>query len=81
MKGSNNSNAVFEVEVENFSARLADLKNISLFKMIYLLKEAIIGYERLFHNYGPFIVSAKMIMMNMANKCKVWLSDNFASNT
>ena len=44
MKESNSSNAIFEVLIESFSLRLADLKNISLFKMLYLLKESIIGY-------------------------------------
>jgi hypothetical protein len=77
---SNTLNSVFEVEVEKFSATLAELKNISLFKMLYLLKEAVIGFERLFHSYGPFAVSARMIGLNMTNKCKVWLNDNFASN-
>lgn len=60
--------------------RLADLRDLSLFKLLYLLKESLIGFERLFHLYGAFMVSAKMVALNMANKCKVWLNDNFASN-
>jgi hypothetical protein len=68
------------VEVEKFAVRLADLKDISLSKMIYLLKESIIGFERLFHSYGPFMISSKMVALNMANKCKVWLNENFTSN-
>jgi hypothetical protein len=60
--------------------RLADLQNISLFKMLYLLKEAAIGFERLFHIYGPFVLTPRMVALNAANKCKVWLADDFASN-
>lgn len=74
------SECIFEVEVEDFSVRLADLQNISLFKMLYLLKEALIGFERLFHMHGPFVLTSRMVALNKANKCKVWLADDFASN-
>lgn len=48
--------------------------------MLYLLKEALIGFERLFHMYGPFVLTSRMVALNKADKCKVWLADDFASN-
>jgi hypothetical protein len=71
---------VLSVEVETFPLRLAELKDLPLFKILYLLKEAIIGFERLLDRVGPFEVTAKMVALSQSHKCKVWLNDNFASN-
>ena len=68
------------VQIENFPLRLGDLTTIPLFKVIYLLKEAVIGFERLYNKFGPFAISNKMVALNQQNKCKIWLNENFASN-
>jgi hypothetical protein len=59
---------------------LADLTTIPLFKLLYLLKESVIGFERLYNKFGPFTISNKMIALNQQNKCKIWLNEDFASN-
>jgi hypothetical protein len=53
---------------------LADLGEISLFRMLYLLKETLIGLERLFSKFGAFLLTEKMIFIDQSGKCKVWLS-------
>jgi hypothetical protein len=71
-EGDNGS--VLEISVEDISARLVQLQDLPLFKLMYMLKEAIIGYERLYHKFGSFLITPDMIAINNQNKCKVWLN-------
>lgn len=69
-----NNGSVLEISVEDISARLVQLQDLPLFKLMYMLKEAIIGYERLYHKFGSFLITPDMIAINNQNKCKVWLN-------
>lgn len=66
--------------MEQHPLRLVELNDLPLFEILYLLKEVLYGFERLFHVQGAFMPTAKMIVLNAANKCKVWLNENLASN-
>ncbi|CAM6004449.1 unnamed protein product [Sphagnum balticum] len=44
-----------DVLTESFPLRLMDLGEMPMFKMLYLLKESLIGYERLFARIGAFV--------------------------
>jgi hypothetical protein len=48
---------------------------------LYLLKEAIIGFERLYNRFGPFKVTEGMIAINEKGFCRVWINENFSLNT
>lgn len=45
-KGSKGSKdkILLQIEIENFAVKLHDLHNMPLFKILYLLKEALIAY-------------------------------------
>jgi hypothetical protein len=40
----------------------------------------LIAYERVFNRFGGCRITEKMIGINQLHKCKVWLSENLASN-
>ena len=66
--------------MEQFSSRLEDFKELPLFKQLYLLKESLVGFERLSQKFGTFLVSPLMIAVDHAGKCRVWVNEDFASN-
>lgn len=68
------------VTTNKYPIKIGELSDVPLFKVLYLMKESIIGLERLFYKFGPFLVTASMIALNSQSKCKIWLSENFASN-
>lgn len=65
---------VMAVRHEHYPNRLDELKDLPLFKILYLLKEAIIGFERICDKVGPFRLTARMVALNHQGKCKVWLN-------
>jgi hypothetical protein len=67
-------NSLVEITHETHPFRLADLKDLPLIKVLYLLKEVLIGYERLFDRFGSFLVNPCMIAINQFGKCKVWVN-------
>jgi len=66
-----------KIRMEGFPIRSEQLKELPLFKIIYILKESIIGFERLFDKFGPFPVTSRMIAFDQQNKCKVWINEAF----
>ena len=65
---------------ESIAMDLTNLHQLPLFRAALLLKEAMVGFERLHSRYGAFAVTAKMIVINKDFKCKVWISENMALN-
>jgi hypothetical protein len=65
---------VLEVRFESFPLVLSDLRELPLFKILFLLKEAIIGFERLFDRFGSFQVSPRMVALSRQGKCRIWLN-------
>ena len=53
---------------------------MALSQAVYLIKECLIGFERLFNRFGGFDISETMISINEKGQCKVWLNENFALN-
>ena len=72
--------AHLKIMTEKFPLRLNELTELPLFKLLYLLKESIIGFERLYDKFGAFPITPRMIALNQQNKCKVWLNESFESN-
>jgi hypothetical protein len=57
------------------------LGDLPLFRMLYLLKETLIACERLFQRFGCFRMTARMVGINHAHKCRVWISEHLATNS
>ena len=51
-----------------------------LSQALYLIKECLIGFERLFNRFGAFDITETMIAINEKGLCKVWINENFALN-
>lgn len=71
---------VVQVAIENFPASLHSLPRMPLFQAFYLMKEALIGFERLFDRFGTFDVSGKMVLLNKNMRCRVWMNENVTLN-
>jgi hypothetical protein len=71
---------VIQVAIENFPSSLHMLPQLQLFQLLYLLKESLIGFERLFDRFGGFDITDKMILINKNNKCKVWINEALMFN-
>lgn len=59
---------------------LTDLEQIQMNRALYLLKETLVGAERISDQYGHFMVKESMIAINEKNKCRVWLNSKFHLN-
>jgi hypothetical protein len=44
------------------------------------MKEAMIGFERLYVRFGNFDINDKMIFLNKNSQCRVWFHQNLALN-
>lgn len=62
------------VKMENITTTISNLTQIPLFKVIYLLKESLVGLERLVNKFGFFKVTSDMIVINKDFKCNVWIN-------
>ena len=52
--------------------KLEKIYEIPFNQIIYLMKESIVGFERLFSKFGGFEVTPNMISINEKDQCKVW---------
>jgi hypothetical protein len=66
--------SVVQVAIENFPSNLQTLPSLTLAQGLYLMKEALIGFERLFDRFGSFDPSSKMVLINKNGKCRVWIN-------
>ena len=57
------------------------MSNLPLFNMLYIAKEALVGFERLFDQFGSFELNSKMIFISRLGKCKVWCHENISKNS
>lgn len=73
-------NVRLSVVTEEITMVLSELGELPLFKAIYLLKESLVGFERLFSKYGSFLPTPAMIGINKDHKCKVWVNQDFTKN-
>jgi hypothetical protein len=68
------------VYIEHCPLKLNKIHDMNINQSLYMLKEAILGFERLCSRFGPFKVTSNMIGVNERGLCKVWLNDNFSLN-
>ena len=68
------SHTDIEVSYETFPISIAELRDVSIDNILYLFKETVIGFEKLFSVFGSFLISNKMIVLNKNNRCKVWIN-------
>lgn len=54
---------------------------MSIGQCLYILKESLIGFERLFNRFGGFEIVNSMITINEKGCCRVWMNENFGQNT
>jgi len=45
-----------------------------------MMKESLIGFERLYDRFGPFDVSTRMVFINKKGKYRVWINEDVAKN-
>jgi predicted phage tail protein len=69
-----------QIFFENYPLSLLDLPKMPLLQLLYLLREALIGFERLFDRLGGFVASARMIKINKTGRCKVWCHEDVSKN-
>ena len=48
---------------------------------LFMMKECMVGFERLFNRFGGFCITAKMVSVNEKGLCRVWLNENFSVNS
>ena len=48
---------------------------------MYVLIECLIGFRKLFKEAGIFLISRNMIGLNCQGEIRVWLNENFATNS
>ena len=65
---------------EELSITLAEINDVPLFKMMYLIKETLIGLERLFSKFGAFLFTEAMVFVDQSGKCKVWINERVEAN-
>jgi hypothetical protein len=53
---------------------------LALPALVYALREALIGFERLCALFGSFAIRPHNIGINIQEKVKVWLSSRFEQN-
>jgi hypothetical protein len=68
------------VHSEYIPFRLSDSRNLNHGQSLYILSEALAGFQELHHRFGPFQITDNHIGFNEIGQCKVWHSPNFASN-
>lgn len=51
-----------------------------LLQLAYVLRESMIGFERLYDRLGGFDISARMIKINKSGRCKIWCHENITIN-
>jgi hypothetical protein len=75
-----NECSVVQVAIENFPSNLNTLPKLHLHQILYLMKEALVGFERLFDRFGLFDITNRMILINKNSKCRVWMNENITLN-
>lgn len=68
------------VYTEYIPYRLADTRNLTHEQGLYVLSEALRGFNRLYQQLGAFAVDETLIGFNQEGRAKVWHSPNFAKN-
>jgi len=66
--------SVVQVAIENFPSNLHTLPLLPLPEGLNLLKEALIGFERLFDRFRSFDPPSRIMLINKNGKFRVWIN-------
>ena len=66
--------------VEDLRMSVSELRGIMLPYLIYIFKTTLRAYSCLIPKFGYFFVSPLMISFNHADRCKIWINENFILN-
>lgn len=69
-----------QLAIEHFPCSLALLPRLPLFQLLYLLKEALVGFERLYDRFGGFDISDRMVLLSKSGRCRVWFNEDLSAN-
>lgn len=72
-KPDDSQNVDLLVYIEHCPQRISQFKAFTVDQTLYCLKEAIVGFERLFNRFGAFKISDNMIGIDEKGQCKVWI--------
>jgi hypothetical protein len=65
---------------EEILSTLVEIEMLAIPQIIYLLKEALIGFELLIDIFGVFEPSQRMIMVNHKHQWRVWINEDYISS-
>lgn len=69
------------VRAEEVRCALEEVGALAMPQLIYLLKEALIGFEVLIDIFGLFEPSQRMVVVNQRQQWKVWISEDYIAST
>jgi hypothetical protein len=77
--GSHPEVASYEVraKTEEIKCTLQDIELLAIPQIIYLLKEALIGFELLIDIFGVFEPTQRMILINHRHQWRVWINEDY----
>lgn len=67
-------------QTEEILCTLSEIEMLAIPQIIYLLKEALIGFELLIDIFGVFEPSQRMIMVNHRHQWRVWINEDYISS-
>lgn len=69
------------VRAEEVRCTLQDIEMLPMPQLIYLLKEALIGFEVLIDIFGLFEPSQRMVVVNQRQQWKVWINEDYIASS
>ena len=69
------------VRAEEVGCTLRDIGALPMPQLIYLLKEALIGFEVLIDIFGLFEPSQRTVVVNQRQQWKVWISEDYIASS
>lgn len=69
------------MRTERIIARLAELKDLGFEQGLYILREALAGFQTIVQLKGPAVVSDRMIGVSQQGRVKVWVNENFGKSS
>jgi hypothetical protein len=79
-KGFCKNSSTISVFTEYIPHRLSDIVRLDHGQGVYVISEALAGFQELFNRVGPFQVFDDLIGFNKEGEVKVWHNPNFADN-
>lgn len=68
------------IYLEHIGVRLSQIQDIPLSDSLFILLEALTGFEQLYHHAGYFQVEEEQICVDKGGRVKVWVNGNLSKN-